>query len=59
MPEWFADNRDFGRIAKGLRATGMRRADVSAVMGGNWLRFFETSFGAKSGEKPKLNGAAE
>lgn len=59
MPEWFADNRDFGRIAKGLRATGMSRADVSAVMGGNWLRFFETSFGAKSGEKPKLNRAAE
>ncbi|MFC2968518.1 membrane dipeptidase [Acidimangrovimonas pyrenivorans] len=46
MPDWFADNRDFGRIAEGLRATGMDAAEVAAVMGGNWLRFFETGFGA-------------
>lgn len=46
MPGWFADNRDFTRIAGGLRATGMSAEDVAAVMGGNWLRFFETSFGA-------------
>ncbi|MCF3972112.1 membrane dipeptidase [Paracoccus salsus] len=50
MPEWFGDNRDFGRIASGLRATGMAEADAAAVMGNNWLRFFEESFGpARSG----------
>jgi microsomal dipeptidase-like Zn-dependent dipeptidase len=46
MPKWFADNRDFGNIRAGLRAVGMCDADVDAVMGENWLRFFETSFSA-------------
>ncbi|WP_347311288.1 membrane dipeptidase [Defluviimonas sp. SAOS-178_SWC] len=45
MPDWFADNQDFSRIAAGLRATGMDADTVAAVMGGNWLRFFEASFG--------------
>ena len=45
MPAWFKDNRDFGRIAEGLSATGMSEDDIAAVMGGNWLRFFEESFG--------------
>ncbi len=44
MPGWFADNRDFGNVAGGLRATGMTEADIAAVMGGNWLRFFGQSF---------------
>ncbi|MCV2880724.1 dipeptidase [Actibacterium sp. XHP0104] len=59
MPEWFADNRDFGRIAAGLRATGMAEADVAAVMGGNWLRFFEKSFAPKTKEGSTLHRAAE
>jgi microsomal dipeptidase-like Zn-dependent dipeptidase len=46
MPKWFADNRDFGNIRAGLRAVGMSDADVDALMGENWLRFFETSFSA-------------
>lgn len=44
MPSWFADNRDFGRIAAGLRATGLSETDVAGIMGNNWLRFFEESF---------------
>lgn len=59
MPEWFVDNRDFGRIATGLRATGMSDAEVAAVMGENWLRFFDTSFGSSAGEGSVLNRAAE
>lgn len=59
MPEWFGDNRDFGRIAEGLRATGMNEADVAAVMGGNWVRFFEESFGARAKKRPTLDRAAE
>ncbi|GMG81463.1 dipeptidase [Paralimibaculum aggregatum] len=59
MPEWFADNRDFARIADGLRAAGMGSADVDAVMGGNWLRFFETSFGAVRETDTSSASAAE
>jgi membrane dipeptidase len=46
MPDWFSDNRHFGHISEGLKATGMTTDEVSAVMGGNWLRFFENSFSA-------------
>ncbi len=44
QPDWFRDNRDFGNIARGLRAVGFDDAEVAAIMGGNWLRFFERSF---------------
>ncbi|NGQ92304.1 membrane dipeptidase [Rhodobacter sp. HX-7-19] len=46
MPAWFRDNRDFGTIADGLRATGFSGTEVAAIMGGNWARFFAASFGA-------------
>lgn len=46
MPPWFRDNRDFGNIAAGLRAVGFADAEVAAIMGGNWARFFAASFGA-------------
>jgi microsomal dipeptidase-like Zn-dependent dipeptidase len=46
MPRWFRDSRDFGNIAKGLRDKGMSGDEVSAIMGGNWARFFDASFGA-------------
>ena len=53
MPTWFEDNRHFGNIAEGLRATGMTEAEVAGLMGGNWARFFETSFGAEgAGQGP-------
>ena len=45
QPAWFRDNRDFGTIADGLGRAGFSLEEVEAVMGGNWLRFFETSFG--------------
>lgn len=44
MPDWFSDNRHFGRIEAGLLATGMTADEAGAVMGGNWQRFFEKSF---------------
>lgn len=49
MPDWFHDNRDFGRIAGGLKAAGMSGEEVAAVMGGNWQKFFEESFGPAAG----------
>ena len=45
MPSWFGGNLDFDNIANGLRAHGFADADVEKVMGSNWLRFFEESFG--------------
>jgi microsomal dipeptidase-like Zn-dependent dipeptidase len=45
MPDWFRDNRDFGRIADGLSAVGLSGAEIEAVMGGNWYRFFGAQFG--------------
>ena len=45
MPDWFRDNRDFGNLEAGLRAVGFDPSEVAAIMGGNWLRFFERSFG--------------
>lgn len=48
MPQWFKDNRDFDNIEMGLEQVGMNGNEVSAVMGGNWYRFFEQNF------KPEL-----
>ncbi len=45
MPGWFKDNRDFGNIETGLANVGMTDAEVGAVMGGNWYRFFKENFG--------------
>ena len=45
QPDWFRDNRDFPNIAKGLADAGFAADEVARVMGGNWLGFFERSFG--------------
>jgi microsomal dipeptidase-like Zn-dependent dipeptidase len=44
MPEWFKDNRDFNNIAQGLAQVGFSQAEVDALMGNNWLRFFDDNF---------------
>ncbi len=59
MPHWFSDNRHFNQIADGLSAVGMTAGDVQAVMGGNWLRFFEASFEAPANASEKVSQAAE
>lgn len=46
MPSWFQDNRDFGNIEQGLDAAGFNKSDINAVMGNNWLRFFNENFKA-------------
>ncbi|KIN73445.1 membrane dipeptidase [Sulfitobacter guttiformis] len=45
MPDWFSDNRDFGNIRLGLEGTSLSADDIDGIMGGNWLRFYESSFG--------------
>jgi microsomal dipeptidase-like Zn-dependent dipeptidase len=42
---WFADNTGFPAIAEGLARAGFSPGEVDKVMGGNWLAFFEKSFG--------------
>ena len=59
MPEWFNDNRDFGRIADGLRAAGLDQSGIDGVMGGNWRRFFAQSFGPAVRGSEKVERAAE
>ncbi|MEB8387382.1 membrane dipeptidase [Rhodobacteraceae bacterium KMM 6894] len=45
QPAWFRDNRDFGNFQTGLRDIGFDADEVAALMGGNWLRFFDGNFG--------------
>jgi len=45
QPTWFGSNLHFGNIDSGLLAAGLTRTQVDGVMGGNWLRFFDESFG--------------
>jgi membrane dipeptidase len=47
MPGWFRDNRDFGNIEAGLRATGLSPDEVSGIIGGNWYRFYAENFTPK------------
>lgn len=44
QPPWFRDNRDFPRIAGGLRAAGFNQTEIDGIMGANWLRFFDDAF---------------
>ncbi|MGR3464596.1 membrane dipeptidase [Limimaricola sp.] len=57
MPDWFEDNRHVPNIETGLRAVGFDEREVAGIMGENWLRFFDTSFGAAEGAG--LRAAAE
>lgn len=48
QPAWFRDNRDFANIRGGLAAQGFAPAEIDALMGGNWLRFYDENFGPVS-----------
>ena len=45
MPSWFNDNRDFANISQGLLDVGFSTAEMEGIMGGNWLNFYDASFG--------------
>ncbi|HVJ43862.1 MAG TPA: membrane dipeptidase [Dongiaceae bacterium] len=45
QPGWFRNNLDFPGIAAALRQVGFTENEVDGIMGENWLRFFERSFG--------------
>ena len=45
QPPWFRDNGDFANIEGGLRQAGFSGDEANAILGGNWLRFFDAAFG--------------
>ena len=48
MPDWFENNRDFPNIKKGLLSHGFSEKDVAAIMGENWLSFFDKGFAPRA-----------
>jgi membrane dipeptidase len=44
QPAWFQDSRGFANLADGLRSAGFAPADVEAILGANWQRFFRAAF---------------
>jgi membrane dipeptidase len=52
-PTWLQTMRTFGKIADAMHTRGFTEEETAAVMGGNWLRLYETVFGGVSA-KPAL-----
>jgi membrane dipeptidase len=52
QPEWFRDNRDFSRLATGLRTVGFGEADLNRVMGTNWQEFMRKCFSPSGAREP-------
>ena len=48
QPAWFRDNTDMPGLAEGLRRVGFDAGEVAGIMGENWLRFYDASFGPAS-----------
>ena len=44
QPSWFRDNRDFPNLEQGLAVVGFTDDEVAAIVGRNWLEFFDRSF---------------
>ena len=44
-PSWFQGPRDFASLTEGLHDAGFTPAERDAILGGNWLRLFDTVFG--------------
>ncbi len=44
-PEWLPGPERLGDLAEGLREVGFQEGEVTKIMGGNWLRLYESVFG--------------
>ena len=44
QPDWFSDSRGFFHLEQGLREAGFSSADTAALLGDNWMRFFDENF---------------
>ncbi len=51
MPTWFQDNRHFNAISEGLARYGFGDDETAAIMGENWLRFYDAGFGQETHAK--------
>lgn len=45
QPDWFANNEHFKNLTLGLNQAGFNNDETAAIMGGNWLRFYDENFG--------------
>ncbi|MBT3556130.1 MAG: membrane dipeptidase [Rhodospirillales bacterium] len=45
---WFANNEDFGNVTQGLADIGFNTGEIDGIMGGNWVNFYDTSFGPEN-----------
>jgi microsomal dipeptidase-like Zn-dependent dipeptidase len=59
QPDWFRNNTQFANIAAGLSEVGFDAPEVDRIMGGNWLDFFERSFGPNEAAKPERETSAK
>ena len=48
QPSWFQDVGGMHNVVSGLREVGFDEAEVDAIMGENWYRFFAESFESQS-----------
>ena len=44
QPDWFRDNRDFGKLRAGLERRGFAATEIDGIMGGNWYGLFRDAF---------------
>ena len=49
QPNWFKDNTDLAAISMALGKVGFDKSEIAGIMGGNWLTFFDSSFGGLNG----------
>ncbi len=59
QPSWFESNEDLPGVADGLRAAGFDAEETAAIMGGNWLRYFEAVFTTADSRRPSEGGDHE
>ncbi len=45
QPDWFANNEHFSNLHDGLIKIGFSKQETGAILGGNWLRFYDENFG--------------
>lgn len=50
-PEWFTGPADLPAVTEGLLDVGLSEDEVTAVLGGNWLRLFDEVFGDTKSER--------
>lgn len=58
QPGWFRDNRDFPTLERGLAEAGFSPQETAAVMGGNWLRFFDHALQPEAAAVREIDGSA-